>query len=115
VFRKFANLLSYRQAPAPKAAPELESVPAFRAHLLARGLSEKEASGIMIDRYLTAYRYWEAKGYSKDQIDDMPMSQKFTIPTGKRNEELYYECRRARHEAYRFAGWFIPQQHYRAG
>jgi hypothetical protein len=115
LFRKFAALLSNRQTPAPKRAPELESVPALRAHLRAKGLSAEEARGIIVDRTLTAWHYWEARGYSKPQIDDMPVSQWLAIPTGKREQERYYACRRSMMEAERFAGWFIPQQHYRAG
>ena len=51
MFKKIGALLTRRPAAAQKPAPELESVPAFRAHLLARGLSAKEADDVMLDRY----------------------------------------------------------------
>jgi hypothetical protein len=110
LFRKFAALLSGRTATASKPAPELESAHAFRAHLLARGLSPQEASDMIVDRTCTAIRYWQAKGYATEDCYRLGGPRLLGIPTGKADRELYYECRRSRHMAERFG-----LHHYRAG
>jgi hypothetical protein len=92
-------------------APELESIPAFRAHLLARGLSPQEASDIIVDRALIGERYWLAKGYTGHQIwFEMPISQRLAKPTGKAGRALYAECARSLYTARQFG-----LHHYRAG
>jgi hypothetical protein len=103
LFRKFAALLSGRTAPAPKPAPELESIPAFRAHLLARGLSPQETSDVIVARTVIGAWYWHAKGYTEHQIfHEMPVSQRLAKPIGKADRALYAECARSRYIARQF-------------
>lgn len=92
MFKRIATVLPRRTGGAPKPAPELESVSAFRAHLRARGLSAEEASHMIVDRALAGLLYWRAKGYTVEQIEgDMPTRQWFAIPTREADKRLYWE------------------------
>ncbi len=49
-----------------------ESVPVFRAHLRSLGLSESEASDVLLARTIGGMLYLHSKGYTWEQIDEMP-------------------------------------------
>jgi hypothetical protein len=92
MFKKIGAVLTRRTTAAPKPAPELESPPVFKAHLLARGLSAEEATHVMVDRAIAGLLYWRTKGYTDEQIEGgMPMSQWFAIPTREADIKLYWE------------------------
>jgi hypothetical protein len=92
-----ARLLAAREPAAPRfVAPEnkgTESVPAFRASLRAAGLTEAEASAVMVARAVAGMVHLHNKGYSWDQIDSMPAARYLAMPT---DEAEYYDyCRSA--------------------
>ena len=103
MFKIIGAVLSRRTTAAPKPAPELESVPAFRAHLLARGLSAEEASHVIVDRAIAGLLYWRAKGYTDVQIEGgMPTRQWFEVPTREADKRLYWEGYRRSKDFCRF-------------
>jgi len=92
MFKAIARLLSTRETASPRfVRPEnkhTESVPAFRASLLAQGLTETEASAVVVARTVAGMIHLHYnKGYSWEQIDGMPAVRWLAMPT---DETEYY-------------------------
>ena len=98
MFKVIAKMLSAREAPKSGFVPpdnrHTGSVPEFRAHLREIGLTETEASAVLVKRALAGFWYLENRGYSFSQILDMPGAPELKMPTDEYN---YYDyCRISR-------------------
>lgn len=100
MFKAIAKLLSARDAPAPRprfVPPDnkhTESVHAFRANLRSLGLSEAEASAVVVARTVAGMVHLHYnKGFSWEQIDNMPASRYLAMPTDE--TDYYNYCRTA--------------------
>lgn len=103
MFKTIARMLSARGAPSSRFIPpdnrHTESVPALRAHLREIGLTESEASAVMVKRFLAGSWYLESKGYSFSQILDMTPARYLGMPS---DEYDYYDyCRISREKSER--------------
>src|SRR5277367_2308225 len=97
MFKAIARLLSTRTASAPRFVPpenkHTESVPAFRASLRAQGLTEAEASAVVVARTVAGMVHLHFnKGYSWEHINNMPAARYLARPT---DEAEYDQYRRA--------------------
>ena len=104
MFKAIGKLVSARAAAAPRfVQPEnkhIESVPAFRASLLAEGLTEAEASAVLVARTIAGMNYLQRKGYSWDQVLQLPASCWLKRPTDEDDYYDYYNhARQARNSA----------------
>ena len=78
-----------------------DSVPAFRAHLHSLGLSEAEASKIIVARTVAGMIYWHDKGYTWAQIDEMPAPRWLEKPTNPHEHARYSRLAKANRDAWR--------------
>lgn len=93
MFRAIAKLLSNHANTPPCFVPpdnsHIESVPEFRAHLLGLGLTEAEASAVLVQRTIAGMLFLHHKGYSWEQIDEMPATCWLTKPTREADYDVY--------------------------
>ncbi len=105
MFKAIGKLLSGREPPAPRprfVPPEnkhTESVPAFRASLRAQGLTEVEASAVVVARTVAGMVHLHYnKGFSWEQIDNMPAVRWLAMPTNERDYDDYAKAARLNRE-----------------
>jgi len=102
MFKAISRILSARIAPAPRAVPlqnqHTESVPAFRANLRSLGLTEAEASAVVVARTVAGMVFLHNKGFTWQQIDAMPASRWLSLPTDERDYDDYARASRLTRE-----------------
>ncbi len=102
MFKAIARLLSAREPAAPRFVPPVnrhtESVPAFRASLRAQGLTEAEASAVVVARTVAGMVHLHNKGFAWDQINDMSAARWLAMPTDERDYDDYAKAARLTRE-----------------
>ena len=98
MFKAIGKLLSGRAAAAPCFVPpenkHTEFVPAFRASLRAQGLTEAEASAVLVARTIAGMNYLQRKGYTWEQVLQLPASCWLKRPTDEYGYYDYYNYAR---------------------